>query len=131
MLKLSSNVYSPHIALIDFRKNGVSVGTISTASGATAYNTSSDQRLKDNIEDADDAGELIDAIQVRQFDWRSDGVHQRFGMVAQELHAIAPEAVSTPEDPDEMMGVDYSKLVPMLIKEVQTLRSRVAQLEKL
>ena len=118
-------------ALIDFRKNGVSVGTISTASGATAYNTSSDQRLKDNIEDADDAGELIDAIQVRQFDWRSDGVHQRFGMVAQELHAIAPEAVSTPEDPDEMMGVDYSKLVPMLIKEVQTLRSRVAQLEKL
>jgi hypothetical protein len=51
------------------------------------------------------------------------------GMVAQELQAVAPEAVSAPEDPEEMMGVDYSKLVPMLVKEIQSLRARVAQLE--
>jgi len=50
-------------------------------------------------------------------------------MVAQELNTVAPEAVYTPDDPDEMMGVDYSKLVPMLIKEIQSLRSRVAELE--
>jgi hypothetical protein len=50
-------------------------------------------------------------------------------MVAQELLEVAPEAVSASEDPEEMMGVDYSKLVPMLIKEVQSLRARVAQLE--
>jgi hypothetical protein len=50
-------------------------------------------------------------------------------MVAQELMTVAPEAVSVPEDPEKMMGVDYSKLVPMLIKEVQSLRARVAQLE--
>ena len=49
-------------------------------------------------------------------------------MVAQELVTVAPNAVSQPEDPEEMMGVDYSKLVPMLIK-VQQLRARVAQLE--
>jgi len=67
---------------------------------------------------------------VRQFDWEADGSHQRYGMVAQELTTVAPEAVTTPEDPDEMMGVDYSKLVPMLIKEIQTLRSRVSELEK-
>jgi hypothetical protein len=113
---------------------GYSTNTIGsiTQNGTTAvlYNTSSDQRLKENIQDAADAGELIDAIQVRQFDWKVDGEHQRFGMVAQELTTVAPEAVSTPEDPDEMMGVDYSKLVPMLIKEIQTLRSRVSELEK-
>ena len=50
-------------------------------------------------------------------------------MVAQELQAVAPEAVSAPEDPEEMMGVDYSKLVPMMLKEIQSLRARVAQLE--
>ena len=105
------------------------VGSIATTGTATAYNTSSDQRLKENIADADDAGSKIDAIQVRKFDWIADGSHQDYGMVAQELQGVAPEAVTAPEDPEEMMGVDYSKLVPMLVKEIQSLRARVAQLE--
>jgi hypothetical protein len=71
----------------------------------------------------------IDAIKVRQYDWKADGSHQDYGMVAQELMTVAPEAVSVPEDPEKMMGVDYSKLVPMMLKEIQSLRARVAQLE--
>jgi hypothetical protein len=100
-------------------------------SGGTtvAYNTSSDRRLKENITDADDAGSKVDAIQVRKFDWIADGSHQDYGMIAQELQTVAPEAVSTPENSDDMMGVDYSKLVPMLVREIQSLRARVAQLE--
>ena len=105
------------------------VGTIVTSGTATAYNTSSDQRLKENIVDAPSASDDIEAIQVRSFDWKADGSHQKYGMIAQELQTVAPEAVSAPENPEEMMGVDYSKLVPMLIKEVQQLRARVAQLE--
>jgi hypothetical protein len=108
---------------------GTSTGSITTNGSTTAYNTSSDVRLKDNILDAPSASDDIDAIQVRSFDWRADGSHQKYGMVAQELNTVAPEAVSAPEDPDEMMGVDYSKLVPMLVKEIQSLRARVAQLE--
>jgi len=111
-----------------YNPNG-QVGTISTNASATAYNTSSDQRLKENIADADDAGSKVDAIQVRQFDWKADGSHQDYGMIAQELAVVAPEAVSVPENPEDMMGVDYSKLVPMLIKEIQSLRNRVATLE--
>ena len=103
------------------------IGNVSDSS--TLYSTSSDERLKENITDADESGSKIDAIRVRQFDWKVNGLHQDYGMVAQELQAVAPEAVLTPEDPDEMMGVDYSKLVPMLIKEIQSLRVRVAQLE--
>ena len=110
--------------------NGTSiVGSITCTTSATAFNTSSDQRLKSNIVDAPSASDDIDAIQVRSFDWKVDGSHQKYGMVAQELVTVAPNAVSQPEDPEEMMGVDYSKLVPMLIKEVQQLRARVAQLE--
>jgi hypothetical protein len=118
--------------IIRFYNSGLgTAGAIKVNSGGTtvAYNTSSDQRLKENIADADDAGNKVDSIQVRKFDWKADGSHQDYGMVAQELQTVAPEAVSGDADSDEMMGVDYSKLVPMLVKEIQSLRARVAQLE--
>ena len=113
-----------------FGYGGTNIGSI-TQSGTTAvlYNLTSDQRLKENIQDAAPASSLIDAIQVRQFDWKSDGSFQRYGFIAQELVTVAPEAVHQPNNPEEMMGVDYSKLVPMLVKELQSLRARVAQLE--
>ena len=116
-------------AVAGFFRSGTQVGSISVTTTATAYNTSSDQRLKDNIQDADSASSLIDSLQVRQFDWKSDNSHQRYGFVAQELVTVAPEAVHQPADTEEMMAVDYSKLVPMLVKEIQSLRARVAQLE--
>jgi hypothetical protein len=106
------------------------IGSI-TQSGTTAvlYNVTSDQRLKENIQDAESASALIDALQVRQFDWKSDNTHQRYGFIAQELVTVAPEAVHQPADPEEMMAVDYSKLVPMLVKEIQSLRKRLTALE--
>ena len=113
-----------------YNASGTIVGSVVVNATTTAYNTSSDQRLKDNIVDADDAGSKIDAIQVRQYDWKADGSHQDYGMIAQELQLVAPEAVSGDADSEEMMGVDYSKLVPMLVKEIQSLRNRVAQLEE-
>ena len=102
------------------------VGSITTTASATAYNTTSDQRLKENIQDSDSASSLIDSLKVRKFDWKSDNTHQRYGFVAQELVTVAPETVHQPEDPDQMMAVDYSKLVPMLVKEIQSLRKRLA-----
>jgi hypothetical protein len=115
---------------LSFRDTSASqIGSVSTTNTATAYNTSSDQRLKENIADADDAGSKVDSIQVRKFDWKADGSHQDYGMVAQELLEVAPEAVHQPQDSEEMMGVDYSKLVPMMLKEIQSLRARMAALE--
>jgi len=113
-----------------FYAGSTNVGSINSNGTATTYATSSDQRLKENIVDALSASDDIDAIQVRSFDWKADGSHQKYGMVAQELVTVAPEAVSGDADSEEMMGVDYSKLVPMLIKEIQSLRNRVAQLEE-
>ena len=113
-----------------FYRSSSIVGSISVTTSNTAYNTSSDRRLKSNIEDAASASDKIDAIQVRQFDWNVDDSHQDYGLIAQELQPIEPLAVTGDADSDEMMGVDYSKLVPMLIKEIQELRSRVAALEE-
>ena len=114
-------------AYIQFLYAGSTIGSI-TQSGTTAtlFNVTSDQRLKENIVDAPDFGSVIDSIQVRSFDWKSDGNHQRAGFIAQELVTVAPEAVHQPADTDEMMAVDYSKLVPMLVKEIQSLRQRLS-----
>jgi hypothetical protein len=116
--------------MIEFRNASYGlVGSILSDGSGTSYNTTSDERLKENIQDANDAGSKIDDIQIRQFDWKDSGEHQDYGVIAQELQAVAPEAVSEGYTEDDMMSVDYSKLVPTLIKEIQSLRTRVAQLE--
>jgi hypothetical protein len=116
--------------MLVFCTNGEStVGSVTFTSTGVLYNITSDQRLKENIVDAPEFGSVIDSLKVRSFDWKSDNTHQRAGFVAQELVTVAPEAVHQPADPDEMMAVDYSKLVPMLVKEIQSLRIRIAQLE--
>jgi hypothetical protein len=128
-MSLASTQTSGTAYFTNFVFNGTAVGSITGTSTTTTYATSSDVRLKHDIVDAPEASSLIDAIKVRSFKWNSDNSEQRYGMVAQELVTVAPEAVSQPADPDDMMGVDYSKLVPMLVKEIQSLRARVAQLE--
>ena len=108
-------------------------GSVSMTATSTSYNSASDERLKENIEDAADPGAVIDAIQIRQFDWIATGEHQDYGVVAQELEQVyppaVPEATVGPDGEEMYRGVDYSKLVPLLVKEVQLLRARVAQLE--
>jgi len=110
--------------------NGTEYGAITISGTTVTYGTGSDERLKENIRDAGDAGDKIDAIKIRQFDWKESGQHQDYGVIAQELDEVAPEAVAKGYTEDDMMSVDYSKLVPTLIKEIQSLRNRVAELEK-
>jgi len=115
-------------SVLSFYNRGSYVGKIQSTSIGVSLQSGSDRSLKQNIEDADDAGSLIDSVQVRQFDWIRNGEHQNYGVVAQELEEVLPELVSGHDE--ESLTVDYMGLVPMLIKEVQALRSRVAQLEE-
>jgi hypothetical protein len=126
VLSLGSDTSAPR-NVAEFRTSLGLAGRIEVQSLTTDYVTSSDVRLKDNIVDAP-AGN-IDSIKVRSFDWKADGSHQTYGMVAQELVDVAPEAVSQGETEDDMWGVDYSKLVPMMIKEIQDLKAEVAALK--
>ena len=96
-----NQVDSTGVTQIDFRNGNVARGFIQWTNSATTYNTGSDRRLKENIADADDAGSSIDAIQVRKFDWIDSGDHQPYGMIAQELISIAPNAVSGSEDSEK------------------------------
>ena len=115
-----------------------SIGTIlrNGSSSAVLYNTTSDERLKENIADADDALSVVDAIQVRKYDWKDGGQHEDYGFIAQELAEVVNHVVSTGRTEEDMWGVDYGKLTPLLVKAIQeqqvaieALTARVTALE--
>jgi hypothetical protein len=110
-----------------FTNGNGDVGSVATTGSTTVFNTSSDERLKENVVDAP-AGN-IDSIKVRSFDWKADGSHQEHGFIAQELETVAPYAVTKGETDEDMWAVDYSKLVPMLVKEIQDLKAEVEALK--
>jgi hypothetical protein len=114
--------------IVKFSREDTVVGSISVTGSATSYNTSSDERLKENIQDTTHTVDIND-IRVREFDWKVDGEHQRFGFIAQELETVFPEAVNTDDSEEAMKSVDYSKLVPLLVKEIQELKARIETLE--
>ncbi|MDA8928878.1 tail fiber domain-containing protein [Gammaproteobacteria bacterium] len=97
------------------------LGSIGASSGtAVSYNSSSDERLKENIVDASSQLDVINNIQVREFDWKSNSHHQ-LGLIAQEINTIIPDVVQEGGDnvSEHPWSVDYGKLTPYLIKAVQ------------
>ncbi|BCH22083.1 hypothetical protein MesoLjLb_18680 [Mesorhizobium sp. L-8-3] len=120
--------------LVSFRRSGTQVGSVSVTSSATTFNTTSDGRLKANFRDFD-AGALIGAINVYRFDWKAGG--SGYGVKAQEARQVFPDAVSTGSEGDAPgdatfapWGVDYSKYVPLLIRDNQDLRQQLAALSE-
>jgi hypothetical protein len=115
---------------VNFQYSGTQIGNVSQ-NGTTGvlYNVSSDLRLKENIVDAPSALNSIKSIRVRSFDWKADGSHSEYGYIAQELLEVAPEAVHTPADPEEMMGVDFGRLTPRLVKAIQELSAELNELK--
>lgn len=104
-------------------------GSITYSNNVTNYNTTSDAELKTEIEDSRTAGDIVDKIKVRSFKWKDTGKKVDYWVLAQELYPVCPTAV-TPGSKTSYWEVDVSKLVPVLVKEVQELRARVAKLEK-
>jgi hypothetical protein len=122
-----AKTYSGTTSAMKLYYGSTQVGRIDYSDTSTDYVTSSDERLKKNVVDAP-AGN-IDSIKVRSFDWKTDDTHQEYGFIAQELETVAPYAVSKGETDEDTWGVDYSKLVPMLVKEIQDLKAEVEALK--
>jgi hypothetical protein len=117
--------------LIQFRRATTQVGSISVSAAATAYNTSSDYRLKDIDGPIANSGAYIDALKPVQGSWKVDG--SRFiGLLAHEVQEVSETPIATGEkDGEKMQAMDYSapEIIANLIAEIQSLRARVAQLE--
>ncbi|MEQ3473257.1 tail fiber domain-containing protein [Enterococcus cecorum] len=89
----------------------------------------SDQRLKSNIQSSTkDALDTLNQLQVRQFDWKSDNIHEDFGLVAQEVEQVLPNAVFKVGD---YYQIKDSGLIPVLIGAVQKLSNKVNLLENI
>ena len=104
------------------------VGRVTTTTTSTAYGTSSDYRLKEDLQDF--AGlDMVSKIPVYDFKWKSDE-SRSYGVMAHELQEVLPDAVSGEKDAEEMQGVDYSKIVPLLVKSIQELKAEVDKLKQ-
>jgi hypothetical protein len=117
--------------IIKFRRSGTEVGNISVTTTATAYNTSSDYRLKEIDGPVANSGAYIDALKPVQGSWKADG--SRFiGLLAHEAQEVSETPIATgTKDGEQMQAMDYSapEIIANLIAEIQSLRARVAQLE--
>jgi len=110
-----------------FRQNNTVVGTISVTGSATSYNTSSDYRLKEDLQDFKGL-DLVSKIPVYDYKWKADK-SRSYGVMAHQLQEVLPQAVSGEKDAEEMQSVDYSKIVPLLVKSIQELSAKLEALE--
>ena len=113
--------------ILEFKYNGSTVGSVSTNGSTTSYNITSDYRLKQDFKDYKGL-ELISAIKTYDYEWKSNK-SRMYGVIAHELSEVLPYAVNGEKDGEQMQGVDYSKLVPILIKAIQELNEKIIQLE--
>ncbi len=118
--------------IIDFRNDGTQVGTISVSGSATAYNTSSDESLKDNVRPFASSLALIRSLPVREWEWKGNGDHG-VGFVAQEVFPLLPDITSPPDaalddNDEEFWGIDYGRLSPWNTRAIQELADLVDEL---
>jgi len=130
-----------------YGSGGATAGSISFSGATTAYNTSSDYRLKENVTYTWDATTRLKQLKPARFNWISDDTDTLIdGFLAHEVSSIVPEAVTgekdavyTAEEAENAAGaeagdikvqvMDNSKLVPLLVKTIQELEERITALE--
>jgi hypothetical protein len=127
---------------IRFYNAGTAVGTISTTGSATAYNTSSDYRLKENVAAVADGITRLQQLKPSRFNFIANPDQTVDGFIAHEAQAVVPECVTGTKDAVDddgnpvYQGIDQSKLVPLLtaalqeaIAKIENLEAKVAALE--
>ena len=129
--------------VVQIARDGAEKGGISVTTTAVAYNTTSDYRLKTNLEPISSGINRIKQLPVYRFNWIADESGNKVdGFVAHEAQAIVPECVTGEKDAVDSdgnpiyQGIDQSKIVPLLtaalkeaIVEIEILKSKVATLE--
>jgi len=125
-----------------FNSSGSGVGSISqNGASATAFNTSSDYRLKENISPMTGALSIVQQLKPCTYTWKADGSNGQ-GFIAHELAEIVPDAVTGEKDAVnadgsiKSQGIDTSFLVATLTAAIQeqqalitTLTERISALE--
>ena len=120
--------------IIDFRRSSSGVGSIAVTTTATAYNTSSDYRLKESAKPLVGGLARVNALKPSIYKWKVNGSTGE-GFIAHELADVVPFAVTGDKDAVDAdgkpayQGVDLSKLVPILVAAIQELTAEVNALK--
>ena len=118
-----------------YHNNTTLVGNINVTSSSTAYNTSSDYRLKENVVDLTDATTRLKQLAPKRFNFIVDADTTVDGFLAHEVQSVVPEAITgTHNEVDAdgnpvYQGIDQSKLVPLLVATIKELEARITALE--
>lgn len=121
--------------MLIFSTQGSVIGAIWSNGTSTAYNTTSDYRLKENAVPLTGALDRLDQLQPKRFNFIADPDNTVDGFFAHEVQTVVPEAVTGEHDAVDfggnpvMQGIDQAKLVPLLVAAVQELTARVEALE--
>jgi hypothetical protein len=108
-------------------------GIAQNGASNVSFNTSSDYRLKEDLKDFEGL-DLVSKLKVYDFKWKTED-SRMYGVIAHELQEVIPYTVSGNKDEVKEDGkikvqvVDYSKLVPVLVKAIQELSAKVLALE--
>ncbi|WP_066120514.1 tail fiber domain-containing protein [Blastomonas sp. CCH2-A2] len=119
-------------SVISLRRQGTEVGNIFVTTTATTYNTSSDYRLKENLEPLTGSGAFIDALNPVRGTWKNGG-DTFIGLIAHEVQEVCETPVATGEkDGEEKQTLAYGapEIMAHMIAELKSLRARVAALEE-
>ena len=125
LIKISNSVTTNAAQMYFTNANGV-VGSITSNGSATAFNTSSDARLKDVTGEARGL-EVINELNPVAYNWKADGKADE-GLIAQEVLDVVPNAVSQNEE-NQMYQMDYSKLVVHLVKGMKEQQAQIEALQ--
>jgi hypothetical protein len=109
-LLLSTQTTSANSLIIFYNPNGV-VGTITTSGSSTAYNTSSDYRLKENVVPMEGALDRVNALKPSRFNFIADADKTVDGFLAHEVAEVVPEAISGEKDAMETQEYEVSPAV--------------------
>jgi len=109
-------------------------GFITWNGTTTALSNASDFRLKENIVNAPSALQKIADIQIRSFDFKEDGRHVEYGVIAQELIEVIPAAVFEGSDNadgsiNKAWSVGLEPIIPVLVKALQEQQALIIQLQ--
>jgi Chaperone of endosialidase len=118
--------------LIIFSINNVPVGSVTTTGTSVSYNTTSDERLKENIRPTSKGLEEVMQIRVSDYNFKSRPHRTETGFIAQQLYTVLPEVV-TPggEDPSvKPWTVDYSRVTPLLTRAIQEQQAEIDALKE-
>ena len=116
-----------------FNASGTYVSSIVINSSTVMYNTVSDYRLKEDLKSFKGL-DLVSKINVYDYKWKSDGTRM-YGVVAHELQEVLPDAVSgfkdavNPDGSIKNQGVDYSKIVPVMVQAIKDLKAELDTLK--